>query len=250
MQNQKQIKLIISCLVVLGILIGGYFLYKNKRQTLPPASNPDTVLAVPSDAWNVFEQYLGYLKNHDIEKLKTVEAPSLVERHPDCPMRQVATGLDCNALMDMAYKEGNTLNRADFVNTWEDAKQVILSTNVGKKDSTRPNSENYGIYYIFFTKDQAGHPKVLNFSGVVTTFLYPDISKVPAKQKLDAVAKDFMDADQDGLLDKNENCTRKDTIPSPYNYDCSTTSAKKRDSLGDGWWDGVRVFLSDPVAKK
>lgn len=245
MKNSKNLISIIIILVVLGV--GGYLIYKNNAQksvsneaNIPLKTFPK---ATPS-AWDVFQEYLGYLKNHDIEKVKTVVSENVLQFHPDCPMRQKANGLSCNELMDQTYNEGIKLKKADFINDWQDAKQIVLSTAISKQTATLPNTENYGQHHLFFTKDSSGNPKFLASYGIVTTFIYKDLSKATIKEKSDRVAKSFTDLDKDGLLDKYENCvSTKNEVASQYNYHCSTTSPTKRDSLGDGFWDGIRAFF-------
>jgi hypothetical protein len=238
-------KLILISIFAL-IIVGSFFVYKiNKKESniVPQNTNtqiPDVVkdttskIPVPTkteiDPWTVFSDYLLKAKNHDIAGVGALS------------YKLSATCLDikqkdaCFVKMDNLYKIGSLLKKEDFVNRLEDNKQMILSTNLIA--TTTYDFLGYTKASIIFVKTSDGNLKVL----VVDPFTSWTVPKSQAsttaelKNELDNLVKD---SDKDGLTDQFENCIFPQNI---IVTDCKKTDPMKRDSLGDGWWDGVREY--------
>lgn len=257
MKNQKH-TLIISVLIVLALLAGGaYAIYNNKKSqpvvneevvntpaesdnTVTEEPKEEAVAPKPTDPWQVFQQYLGYLKAHNADGVNSVLSEKAIQYGKTCPMRSAGSSTaDCNKSMDLAYASGSKLSKAYFVNKLSDDKQIILSTEVSLQDGEKTGERNYEKFYLFFTKDKSGNPKFLASYRVITHITY--VSDTDLVQKVKEALNSFNDTDQDGLLDQYEGC--KSSGASPYNNLCSNTSKTIKDSLGDGWWDGVRVYF-------
>lgn len=182
--------------------------------------------STPEEAWIVFQKYLTFAKNHDLEGLKSVS----YQLSPTCtdPLKQK----ECYQLMDSAYSFGIELKKADFINIWQDSKQIILFTNVIKQEVEVSRGYTKGV--IYFTKDSAGNLKVLSFNPVYGAF-----TKIAGKTdvEIEATLTEMLkDTDQDGLDDQVEIC--KDQGPA-----CVKTDPTKRDTNGNGWWDGIEALF-------
>jgi len=182
-------------------------------------------------AWAVLQKYLGYAKANDVKGLATLS----YQLSDSCKNYSASADdrKDCDAKMQSVYKMGSQFKKSDYGYTWSDSKQIILSTAFYRSD---PASDVAGYLHgiIFFVKD-AGAIKVLSFNPVRGIFLPKSATTTPAEieQKLIAAVKD---ADQDGMEDQVENCIRVDTA-------CTKTDPTKRDTNGNGFWDGVEALF-------
>ncbi len=195
---------------------------------------PKAVDVVKNTAWAVFQKYIGYTKNHDIVGLKSVA----FQTSDIC--NDPTKVSDCNKLMDSAYSIAKTFVETDFSHVLFDNKQIILSSNF--QTVTDSVSRSLQREVIYFTRDKNGTPKVLAFTlPDESTYMFLDKNNPIATSTMDArLAFRVTDTDQDGMPDEVETCSYKDA------KDCIKTDPNKKDSLGDGWWDGVRVFLKKP----
>lgn len=107
-------------------------------------------------------------------------------------------------LIDMMSK----INKSDYVSKIQDDKQAIFSI---KPIET---TNNYKIEQIMFIK-QDGLWKLLTISNK------------------EFVGKLTPDSDKDGLTDNEEICTAN------HDPKCVKTDPSKKDTDGDGWWDGI-----------
>lgn len=107
-------------------------------------------------------------------------------------------------LLDMMSK----INKSDYTNKLQDDKQAIFSI---KPIET---TDNYKIEQIMFIK-QDGLWKLLTVSN---------------KEFIGTVTPD---SDKDGLTDNEEICTAN------HDPKCVKTDPSKKDTDGDGWWDGI-----------
>ncbi|MCL5795445.1 MAG: hypothetical protein M1338_03740, partial [Patescibacteria group bacterium] len=119
-------------------------------QTLPLSNTPKDI------AWDFFQKYLAYNKNHNLEGVKSV----VYKMAPVCD--DPKTLIDCEARMGSAYSYGSALVKSDFVNFWSDEKQAILSTDFVIQEDETVIGRNRAI--IYFLKDETGNLKLLSFS--------------------------------------------------------------------------------------
>jgi hypothetical protein len=68
----------------------------------------------------------------------------------------------------------------------------------------------------------------------------PRTSVMPPEEAKKRLEADILDTDRDGVTDRMERC---DLPPTMQWMPCTQTDPEKRDSTGDGWWDGIRQFV-------
>ena len=172
---------------------------------------------VANNAWNVFENYLESVKNHDLESLRkyshqisdTCNNPDLEEQ--------------CFVLMDNVYALGIQFKREEFKNIWFDEKQIIIASDYTTIDDDTFGSRGMARMIIYFTRDELGTPRVLSFNDLDGNFV---LKKDLSNEELDKhLLESIQDDDEDGLPNKID--------PDP----------NKRDANGDGWWDSTETFF-------
>lgn len=194
------------------------------EQTLPLSNDPLDI------AWATFTKYLAFNKEQNLAGVKSVVYK--VASVCDDPK----TLIDCKARMGSAYSYGSNLKKADFVNVWQDEKQIILATDFWLESST--DLDQYGRFrsIIFFVKGADGEWKLLSFSptkGGATNKGSASQAEVD-----DRIIHYTEDNDKDGLADYEEECLNK-----PNDLTCLKTSPKLRDTNGNGLWDGVEALM-------
>lgn len=111
------------------------------------------------------------------------------------------------------YEQASKIKKSDYINKWQDDKQAIFSIDSQK------TSTGYKIEQIMFVK-KAGSWKFVTLSTKeFTGLLTPD-------------------SDKDGLTDSEETCTAN------HDPSCVKTDPNKRDTNGDGWWDGINDVIN------
>ncbi len=251
MKKQTIFSIILGCLILIGVII---FLKYNGNSTtdqlVEPVQNQSTTtvsgvvntntsvkpspisMAPSKDLWTTFAQYLDRAANHDISGVASLSF-GLSETCKD-PKQQK----ECFAKMDLVREIGSQLKQEDFVHKAEDGKQAILATNI-----RRPNTENELVAArstILFTKDAQGYPKILALNPNEMWTLQKN--KASTTAELEARMQSFiLDSDQDGVTDNLENCIFPENI---LQVTCKKTDPLKRDSNGDGWWDGIEPLLT------
>ncbi len=187
------------------------------------------VLSKPqSPEWEVFQKYITFAKNHDLEGIKTLSY-QISETCKDKNLEK-----QCFALMDNVYQIGSNLKESNYVNKWSDGKQIIISTNPVKK--TEGDNVGYQQGFIIFTKDNSGNLKLLGLDPYKSVYLSKkDFSATELETRLKAM---LADSDKDGLYDEEENCSGIYSNPK-----CIKTNPNKRDSDGDGWWDRINSLF-------
>jgi len=267
MKNKEKgfvIPLIIAIIALLAIG-GGVYVYTNKKTVTPPVVNiPKVVNTVPApiikdepktvattsttttvvkpktapvintdlkispttttndDLWSVFDKVKEALKNKDATAYNVVSYTQVTPAQI-AQFAQMATFL---------YDETVKINKADFVNKWQDDKQAIYSTNPVKIDDA--TSYGYNQKQITFVKI-SGSWKVLMISpeknwGVSKS----GTNKTASQVEVDLQAM-MIDSDKDGLTNEEEICAGADQ----YNSQCVKTDPNKRDTNGNGWWDEI-----------
>jgi hypothetical protein len=186
----------------------------------------------PELGWGIFQGYLERLQIHD------VEGANVLARKPlewELCMDQGSEGA-CQEMLDLAYREGAGVERRDLVDVWADENQLIMGANPvaspegeGESPPTR-----YSKIALMFLRNAEGEIKFLMLQS---TSWVENSSEVQGPQ----ISSRLIDSDQDGLSDYDENCTQNDPP-------CEQpTDPLKRDTDGDGYWDGIEVAAdSDP----
>ncbi|HHQ45347.1 MAG TPA: hypothetical protein ENN13_04325 [Candidatus Altiarchaeales archaeon] len=175
-----------------------------------------TVTTLPVDAayWDVFWGYFKALNERDIETANRLGYNVIdLER---CLEFQGSE--ECYYAIDIMYQISTEVVEDNFVNVWEDERQAILSTellNESVGGHTIRSKE-----FIYFVKDGSGG---VRFLGIDRKYWFYE----------EDLASAILDGDMDGLTDREENCELM--------LDCVRTNPKRRDTDGDGWWDGVEV---------
>lgn len=120
------------------------------------------------------------------------------------------------------------LSQSAIMTKWHDDKQAIYQTEY-KKGIPKDGFITYQTQNIFFVKTKDDNWRlILGPDRSVTFGLNEDPVKVLA------------DSDWDGLLDSYEN--QCNTLPGSLKCE-PKVDANKRDTDGDGWWDGVDAEL-------
>lgn len=248
MNTTKTIIVGILCALV---LVGGFiYTKKNTSQTKSEAqssvSGPsnseetDSTSSVATgnfdhksvrDMWATWTGYLEAVKNHDIGALKEY-AYALSDTCKD-PKQEKA----CFDKMDAVYKIGASFTKNDFSTALEDGKQGILETKLAPINSEK--DFGYRKSSIIFVKDNTGNPRLLSLKPNEEWKVKRNSASTTAElnKSLEDMVKD---TDQDGLTDQIEKCIF------PDNYaviSCVESNPNKRDSDGDGYWDGVGFLI-------
>ncbi len=184
------------------------------------------------NSWKIFQDFLLKAQARDIEGVKLLtykqsEACADPEREEECFLR-----------MDGVYELGKDLRKQDFVHIWEDRSQIIISTDFIRVEEG--GLVGFARGYVYFVRDDfTGSIKVLTFNPARGWLYTPKETDTPefVEEKLQAM---ILDSDEDGLTDQQETCTGI-YFEDP---DCTNTEPFKRDTNGDGWWDGVEYYFS------
>lgn len=199
--------------------------------TTGETTKPEIKNSLSHTAWTVFENYLNFAKNQDIAGIKSLS-------HQLSLACSDATAIDdCSILVENAYFFGKDMKEKDFVNIWSDSKQIILSTNF-KRQEIGTTTATYTRGIIYFTKDLKNNIKLLTFNpedGIAI-----NRSKIAPDQLESRLINMTIDSDQDGLPDTVETCAG---FAVEANCPNKITNPNKRDTNGDGWWDGIEIFF-------
>lgn len=199
--------------------------------TTATSTKPEIKNSLSHTAWTVFENYLNFAKAHDLSGIKSLS----YQLSPTCA--DATKTEDCNALMDNVYFFGKDMKEKDFVVIWSDSKQIILSTNF-KRQEIGTTTAAYTRGIIYFTKDLKNNIKLLTFNPEDGIAINRD--KIAPDQLEARLIHMTIDSDQDGLPDTVETCAG---FAVEANCPNKITNPNKRDTNGDGWWDGVEIFL-------
>lgn len=223
--------------IVLALLAGGgvYWLSRNQADQVNITPIPPTPIttslpeAVPTPAapivenpWSVVEQMKVALQNHNLETVKKLS----YKPFPPCP-----DATTCNQLMDFLSGQVKNLKLADFINQWSNERQAVFTTMVKIVPGAQPNYQTASYNKIFFVKDQTSQEWKLLLLGMSDSF--SDKNEADVQQAM-------VDSDQDGVTDRRESCLGA----SQYDPKCEKTDPTKRDTDGDGWWDGIDAEMN------
>jgi len=241
----------IAMFVVLFVLIvlggGGAFAYKtyykdyiaqkekdeirkSNYTATPPAAALKPVEKAPQnespdELWSTFDKVTLALKNEDVASYNLYSyEPIPKDQEPQFTM-----------FASFMYEAYSKINKADFVNKWEDDKQTIYLTNPIRQDDV--NFYSYRKAGVMFIKHD-GLWKVLNITNKGTSHTKKNTNSTVAQIDLNLQAM-MLDTDKDGLTDMNETCSGT----SQGDKSCVKTDPNKRDTDGDGWWDGIEAEM-------
>ncbi|MBF0387984.1 MAG: hypothetical protein HQL20_09055 [Candidatus Omnitrophica bacterium] len=196
----------------------------------PSLQNKDALATADIDTeWGVFEQFLGALKGHDVQKATALSYNPL----PCSPE-------ECGPIFDMIYSVYRDYKKTDFIDAVKDSKQCIISTREVLSDGDEERS--YTKNSIVFIVNPQGawvlltaEPRVWGHTKKATNLPTEEIEK--------ALRIMMQDSDADGKTDNEETCQGAQE----YNSSCVKTDASLKDTDGDGWWDGVeKLAKTDP----
>lgn len=235
--KKTKIVAIIIAIFVLIFAISAFFVMRSyeKRNSLNngeikiPIVLNSTEIKTRDLSWNAFQDFLSKASAGDIEGIKEItyqqsEACSDINREEECLM-----------IMESVYELGKDLKKEDFVYVWEDRRQIILSTEA--KRETIGEMIGFTKGFIYLVKEE-GIIKVLTFNPARGWLFTPREIDTPdfIEEKLQAI---ILDTDNDGLTDQQETCAGL-YFEDP---ECTNTDPEKRDTTGNGWWDGVEFYF-------
>jgi hypothetical protein len=257
MKNNKQgfvAPLIIGIIALLAIG-GGTYIYVNKKpvetqikkaevaatttakivattttKIVSPVVTPTEKKSAPvvgntistDNLWTVFDSLNEALKNKDVAAFNAVS-------YVQVPASQVE---QFSQMASFLYAQDQKINKADFINKWQDDKQAIYFTNPIKADDS--TSYSYTQAQISFVKD-SGVWKVLMVSPSISWGVAKSGTSETASQVEKTLQAMIIDTDKDGLTDEDETCSGG----SKYDSRCVKTDPNKRDTNGNGLWDGI-----------
>ena len=181
----------------------------------------------PRDPWQVLDRYFTFTKAHNIAGVKSLS----YQQSAACA--DAKREQECFSLMDGVSAFKNRLKPDDFPIKWEDAKQLILLTPIFKDDSV---GYGYRQGVIIFTKTVDGELRLLTFNPDRAWYLTSVLNDNPEGQE-SRIRPMMEDVDQDAKDDRVEACVGEPD-------DCVKTDPTRRDTDGDGWWDGVEAYFN------
>ncbi|MEI6553043.1 MAG: hypothetical protein WCO09_00575 [bacterium] len=178
------------------------------------------------DLWGIFDKSVLAVKNKDI---KSYNKYSYTQVTPDQESQFLQYA---SFLLDITKK----INKSDYVNKWQDGKQAIFTTLPQKTDDDSQYGYKQGMI-MFINKD--GLWKILSISPDRAWAISKSGTNHTATQIEQELQAMMLDSDKDGLTNEEELCLgAKKGDPT-----CVKTNPNKRDTNGDGWWDGIRVSM-------
>ncbi len=185
-----------------------------------------TTQTTSNDLWSTFDKVNLALKNKDIASYNKYSYKQVT---PD-------ETLMFGAMASFLYGQTSKIDKDAYVNLWKDSKQAIYSTNPVKTDDA--NIYGYAQGVISFI-NEGGSWKVLT----VNPMLGWSVSKKGTNKTAAEVEQDLrammIDSDKDGLTDMDEVCGGAEK----YNSKCVKTDPNKRDTNGNGLWDGIEADM-------
>jgi hypothetical protein len=238
MNKNKIVILIVGILVIIGV---SFFVINRKDKkiiveekiattTTPIEIKKEVVVSIKDTAWAVFQKYLNYNKDKNLNGVK-----SIVYKVNSICASEIPT-YECKNRMNSAYSYGSILKKDDFKNVSSDKNQIILSTDFWTENAKE--IDQYGRFrsIIFFIKGNDGEWKLLSFSPTTGNALTKASS---TEAEVDAKLISFTeDKDKDGIADYVEQCKQVSDKST-----CVQTDPTKRDTDGDGFWDGTQALM-------
>ena len=202
----------------------------NNRETEKVNIATSTGLSIKEKAWDVLQKYLGFAKSKNIEGVRSLsyQLTDSCKKYSNEEEKK-----DCDARMDTVAFFGIVFAKKDFIEVWSDSKQIILATDFRIEENEEVTSRTRSMIY-FVVED--GVIKVLKFDPAKGSVLQKaDLTKVEIDKRLVELTED---TDKDGAEDYLEKCISKS-----QDSTCIKTDITKRDTDGDGFWDGIEALF-------
>lgn len=186
-------------LVVVGFVFFGPLknLESNRELNNEPLNLnlPNPTLEVPGvsstgvgiKAWNVFQEYLQYAKNHDLENLKKISH----QLSPACEDKERKA--ECEQLMDNVVFFTQDFKQSDFGQTDYDDKQIVMQTNYLSQEGYEEKVKTV----VYFTRTNEGEPRILSIRFCLSIPNEPETKCVDTN-------KNTRDKDKNGWWDDVE----------------------------------------------
>ena len=239
-------------IAIVALIALGFLIY-SQRDTPPAISTQDSgeerssespvenvaqssvTPAIPAkeEAWNVLSLYLDFAGKRDLEGLRKYA----YQLSDSCLKEELRD--ECNARMDSVTRVGALLKNEDYNIVWSDQKQMILTRESEVLEDKDTLTVSRGK--IIFARRSDGALALLYFNPEETWIMQknPASTTAETKLRLDAFSRD---SDEDGITDEFEMCIFPETIIA---VGCEETNPQKRDTDGDGWWDGVEIYFRE-----
>ncbi len=195
----------------------------NKVDNLENSSNSSLV---SSDLWTIYDRMTLALENKDV---KSFNAVSYTQVTPD-------QASEFSQIAPFLHDQNLKTVKSNYINKWQDEKQAIYSTNPQKDDGTEAYRYKQGIV-MFINKD--GSWKVLSSGTEIGWNVLKKGTNNTAAQIEKELQAMLLDSDKDGLTNQDEICGGA----KQYDTKCIKTDPNKRDTDGNGLWDGIEAAL-------
>ncbi len=242
-------KPIIALLILLVIAFVYLTYFKNKPtdptislesiDTVEISSSTDSVnttdntntLSIKEKSWAVLQKYVEFAKNKNIEGVKSLSY-QLTDSCKNYSTEEEKK--DCDARMSTVAFFGGAFAKKDFVHIWSDNRQIILATDFRIEENEEAISKTRSM--IYFVID-GGVIKVLKFDPAKGSIM-KKTSEITKEERDRKLLEFTTDADMDGIEDYLEKC-----LSISQDSSCTKTDPTKRDSDGDGFWDGIEALF-------
>ena len=213
---------------VLVIIVWGFFVYlavEQKPKKAEPITTNSAGIYPLSDPWPSFEKFKTFVEVRDQVGMNSVS----YNQYSSCRNEQ-----ECESFFNLFSLGVSSVNKEDYAFQYEDEKQIILTSDFRK--SKNEEDTIYTKYFLFFTKEN-GEIKFLGGNHEGEAYI-AEGSESLTEEQIDADLKaKLADTDTDGLIDSKENC---ENYSQRYEANCLKNDPLKKDTDGDGWWDGIQ----------
>lgn len=254
---KKNYIIVVVCVVLAILLYGGFAIKGNKAgqdnstnlenqdsSVISGDKNPSNIstssnqisseISSPTSdqLWEIFSKYLDFAKKQDRDNLKKVA----YQLSPSCTSTPVSS--ECKSKMSAVYEAGKSITRNDFTLIWSDKRQAIVSSEAKKIEDSQ--SVGYQKSIVVFARNDQGQFGILALDPQRSWLVKKNATTT--NESLYKRAGDLMiDTDKDGVTDDFEKCIFPDSLL--ILSECKKTDPQNRDTNGDGWWDGVGMYI-------
>jgi hypothetical protein len=178
-----------------------------------------------SEEWELINQLSEYQKAGDLNGIKSL----ILAENTDC------SGEECEIILEFFGIMIDSIRETEFINIWKDDKQTIFTTEI--KENITEDSVLLSRDAMFFAVDEEGDLKFLGFS---TNSQGQNLNGTDRSLEdiLEELRMKMSDLDKDGVSDYLEGCEQSQSSS------CIDTDPQKRDTDGDGYWDGIEDQVS------
>lgn len=207
---------------------------KNSFNTSTSSNQISSEISSPTSEqlWKIFSQYLDFAKAQDRDNLKKVS----YQLSQSCASTPITS--ECKSKMSAVYEAGKAITRNDFAEIWSDQRQAIVSSEAKKIEDSQ--SVGYQKSVIVFARNSQGQFGILAIDPQ-RSWLVKKNATTTNESLYKRVSDSMIDTDKDGVTDDFEKCIFPDSLL--ILSECKKTDPVKRDTNGDGWWDGVGMYI-------